>query len=104
MEHMQVLKGAPIAQCEELINFMLEPATAIAVAEAQSYPPSLDQSKVEMTDAVKALPCYDATGQLESLTSEAPHLRSEERRVGRECVSTVYFRWSRYDKKNKENY
>ncbi|GIK99785.1 MAG: hypothetical protein BroJett029_39940 [Alphaproteobacteria bacterium] len=73
MEHMQVLKGAPIAQCEELINFMLEPATAIAVVEAQSYPPSLDPSKVEMTDAVKALPCYDATGKLENLTFEDPN-------------------------------
>ena len=72
MEHMQVLKGSPIAECEELINFMLEPATAIAVAEGQSYPPSLDPSKVEMTDAVKALPAFDPTGQLTNLVFEDP--------------------------------
>ena len=42
MEDMLVLKGSPMAECEELINFMLDPATAIAVAEGQNYPPSLD--------------------------------------------------------------
>lgn len=77
MEHMQVLKGAPLEQCEELINFMLEPATAIAVAEAQNYPPSLDPSKVEMTDKVKALPCYDPTGKLANLTFEDPNFWTE---------------------------
>ena len=72
MEHMQVLKGSPIAECEELINFMLEPATAIAVAEGQNYPPSLDPSKVEMTDKVKSLPAFDITGKLAALTFENP--------------------------------
>jgi spermidine/putrescine transport system substrate-binding protein len=78
MEHMQVLKGSPIAECEELINFMLEPATAIAVAEGQSYPPSLDPSKVEMTDAVKALPAFDPTGQLTNLVFEDPAYWAEK--------------------------
>lgn len=73
MEHMQVLQGAPIAQCEELINFMLDPATSIAVAEAQGYPPSLDPSKVEMTDRVKSLPAFDPTGKLANLTFEDPN-------------------------------
>ena len=31
---------------QKLLNFMLEPAAAIAVAEGQNYPPSLDPSKV----------------------------------------------------------
>lgn len=72
MEHMQVLKGSPIEACEELINFMLEPETAIAVAEGQNYPPSLDPSKVEMTEKVKALPAFDGTGKLANLVFEDP--------------------------------
>ncbi|TJX49389.1 MAG: ABC transporter substrate-binding protein, partial [Mesorhizobium sp.] len=47
MEDMLILKGSPMAECEELINFMLDPATSIAVAEGQSYPPSLDLVRVE---------------------------------------------------------
>jgi spermidine/putrescine transport system substrate-binding protein len=78
MEHMQVLKGSPIAECEELINFMLEPATAIAVAEGQSYPPSLDPSKVEMSEKVKALPAFDPTGQLTNLVFEDPAYWAEK--------------------------
>src|SRR3546814_16604305 len=31
------------------------------------------------------------------------HTRSEERRVGKECVSTCRYRWSRYHKKKKTN-
>src|SRR3546814_18750119 len=30
-------------------------------------------------------------------------MRSEERRVGKECVSKCRFRWSRYHKKKKKN-
>lgn len=73
MEHMQVLKGSPMAEVEELLNFMLEPATSIAVAEGQNYPPSLDPSKVEMTEAVKKLPAFDPTGKLENLVFEDPN-------------------------------
>ena len=35
-----VIKGSPMAACEELINFMLDEETSIAVAEGQSYPPA----------------------------------------------------------------
>jgi spermidine/putrescine transport system substrate-binding protein len=52
LEDMLVLKGAPLAECEELLNFMLEPETAIAVAEGQNYPPSLDPTKVELTEKI----------------------------------------------------
>ncbi|WP_137392438.1 extracellular solute-binding protein [Rhodoligotrophos defluvii] len=68
MEDMLVLKGSPMAECEELINFMLEPGTAIAVAEGQNYPPSLDPTKVEMSEKVKKLPAFDPTGKMEHLT------------------------------------
>ncbi|MGB3832461.1 MAG: extracellular solute-binding protein [Mesorhizobium sp.] len=72
MEDMLVLKGAPMAECEELINFMLDPATSIAVAEGQNYPPSLDPTKVELTDKVKALPAFDPTGSMKALTFADP--------------------------------
>ena len=72
MESMFVLKGSPMAEAEELLNFMLEPATALAVAEGQKYPPSLDPNKVEMSDMVKALPAFDATGTLSTLVFRDP--------------------------------
>src|SRR4051812_5182523 len=73
LEDMLVLKGSPMADCEELINFMLEPATAIAVAEGQNYPPSLDPRKVKLTDKIAKLPAYDATGEFKSLTFGDPN-------------------------------
>ncbi len=72
MEDMLILKGSPMAECEELINFMLDPATSIAVAEGQNYPPSLDPTKVQLTDKIKALPAFDPTGQMKSLTFADP--------------------------------
>jgi spermidine/putrescine transport system substrate-binding protein len=72
MEDMLVLKGSPMTECEQLLNFMLEPAVAIAVAEGQNYPPSLDPTKVTMTDAVKRPPAFDSTGTLKALTFADP--------------------------------
>ncbi len=72
MESMFVLKGSPMAEAEELLNFMLDPETALAVAEGQKYPSSLDPNKVEMSDAVKALPAFDATGTLSTLVFRDP--------------------------------
>ena len=73
MESMFVLKGSPMAEAEELLNFMLEPKTALAVAEGQNYPSSLDPTKVAMNDAVKALPAFDATGTLKGLVFRDPN-------------------------------
>jgi len=72
MEDMLVLKGSPMAECEELINFMLDPATSIAVAEGQSYPPSLDPTKVKLTEKIEKLPAFDPTGKMEALTFADP--------------------------------
>ena len=72
MEDMLVLKGSPMAECEELINFMLDPATSIAVAEGQSYPPSLDPNKVKLTEKIEKLPAFDPTGKMEALTLADP--------------------------------
>ncbi len=67
-----VIKGSPMAACEELLNFMLEPEVAIAVAEGQNYPPALDPQKVELSEEVKSLPAFDPTGQLAGLTFAVP--------------------------------
>ncbi|TIP72236.1 MAG: extracellular solute-binding protein [Mesorhizobium sp.] len=72
MNDMLILKGSPMAECEELINFMLDPATAIAVAEGQSYPPSLDPTKVKLTEKIEKLPAFDPTGTMKSLTFNDP--------------------------------
>jgi len=72
MESMFVLKGSPMAESEELLNFMLDPATSIAVAEGQKYPSSLDPTKVPMPADVQALPAYDPTGKLASLVFRDP--------------------------------
>jgi spermidine/putrescine transport system substrate-binding protein len=72
MEDMLILKGSPMAECEELVNFMLDPATAIAVAEGQNYPPSLDPNKVKLTDKIAKLPAFDPTGTMTSLTFADP--------------------------------
>lgn len=72
MESMFVLKGSPMAEAEELLNFMLDPKTAIAVAEGQKYPPSLDPTKIKMTDIINGLPAFDPTGKLEGLVFRDP--------------------------------
>jgi spermidine/putrescine transport system substrate-binding protein len=73
MEDMLILKGSPMAECEELVNFMLAPETAIAVAEGQNYPPSLDPNKVKLTEKIMKLPAFDPTGTLKSLTFADPN-------------------------------
>jgi spermidine/putrescine transport system substrate-binding protein len=65
MEYLFVLKGTDLATAQKLLNFMLEPEAAIAVSEGQNYPPSLDPSKVEMTEKIKKMPAFDPTGKLE---------------------------------------
>jgi len=74
-----VIKDSPMEACEELLNFMLEPAVAIAVAEGQNYPPALDPTKVELSEKVKNLPAYDPTGTLAGLNFfDPPYWNSNE--------------------------
>jgi spermidine/putrescine transport system substrate-binding protein len=63
---------APTGVAQQLLNFMLEPAAAIAVAEGQNYPPSLDPSKVALTDKIKKMPAFDPTGKLEGYLFAKP--------------------------------
>jgi spermidine/putrescine transport system substrate-binding protein len=65
MEYMYVLKGTDLDVAQKLLNFMLAPEAAIAVAKGQKYPTSLDPTKVPMPDEVKKLPAFDPTGKLE---------------------------------------
>ncbi len=65
MEYMYVLKGTDMAVAQKLLNFMLEPEPAIAVAEAQKYPPSLDPRKIDMPESITKVPAYDPTGTLD---------------------------------------
>ncbi len=72
MEYIFVLKGTDLKVAQKLLNFMLEPAAAIAVAKAQNYPPSLDPTKVEMPAEIKKLPAFDPTGKLEGYLFAEP--------------------------------
>ena len=65
MEYMYVLKGTDLEVAQKLLNFMLEPDAAIAVAKGQNYPTSLDPTKIEMPEDVKKLPAFDPTGKLD---------------------------------------
>lgn len=60
-----VIKGTDLDAAHQLLDFMLAPEAAIAVAEGQAYPPSLDPTKVPMTDKIKKLPAFDPTGKLD---------------------------------------
>lgn len=71
-ECLMALKGSPMDAVEELLNFMLKPEVAIAVAEGQNYPPSLDPTLVPLGDKIAKLPAFDPTGKLEHLTFAKP--------------------------------
>jgi len=60
-----VMKGSDMDVAQQLLDFMLAPDCAIAVAVGQKYPSSLDPTKVPMPEEVKKLPAFDPTGKLE---------------------------------------
>jgi spermidine/putrescine transport system substrate-binding protein len=72
MEYMFVLKGTDLEVAQKLLNFMLEPEAAIAVAKGQNYPPSLDPTKVPMPPEVQKMPAFDPTGTLEGYLFAKP--------------------------------
>lgn len=72
MEYIFVLKGTNLDVAQQLLNFMLEPEAAIAVAEGQFYPPSLDPTKVELTDKIRQMPAFDPTGKLDGYLFAVP--------------------------------
>lgn len=60
-----VIKDTNLDMAHKLLDFMIAPECAIAVAVGQKYPSSLDPSKVEMPEEVKKLPAFDPSGKLE---------------------------------------
>ncbi len=60
-----VIKGTDLNVAHQLLNYMLDPKAAIAVAIGQKYPSSLDPTKVPMPEEVQKLPAFDPTGKLE---------------------------------------
>lgn len=60
-----VMKGTDLDVASQLLNYMLAPEAAIAVAIGQKYPSSLDPTKVKMPKEVRELPAFDPTGKLE---------------------------------------
>ncbi|HEY1382411.1 MAG TPA: extracellular solute-binding protein [Dongiaceae bacterium] len=70
LEGLMVLAGSPMPECEQLLNFCIEPKVALAIAEGQNYPSSLDPTKVEMPEKVKKLPGFDPTGKFENFVWE----------------------------------
>ncbi|MFO7728382.1 MAG: extracellular solute-binding protein [Desulfonatronovibrio sp.] len=60
-----VMKGTDLDVAHQLLDFMLEPEAAIAVSEGMGYPPSLDPTKVELSETIKKLPAFDPTGKLD---------------------------------------
>jgi len=67
-----VMKGTDLNVASKVLNFMLEPEAAIAVAVGQKYPSSLDPTKVSMPTEVKNLPAFDPTGKLEGFLFADP--------------------------------
>src|SRR3546814_19503349 len=63
--------------------YIFTPAEIVAIIEEAAQLPSIY--------GMRGLPCSMLFG------------RSEERRVGKECVSTCRSRWSPYDSKKKQN-
>ncbi len=59
------MKGSDVDTAQKLLDFMLAPEAAIAVAVGQQYPSSLDPTKIPMPESVKKLPAFDPTGKLE---------------------------------------
>lgn len=67
-----VMKGTELADAHKLLNYMLAPECAFAIAVGQSYPPSLDPRKVKFPEEVAALPGFDPTGTLKGYLFSNP--------------------------------
>lgn len=67
-----VMKGTDLNVASKLLNYMLAPEAAIAVAVGQKYPSSLDPTKVPMPKEVQELPAFDPSGKLEGFLFADP--------------------------------
>lgn len=62
------LKGAPLDPYYEMVDFLLEPDTQIAMAIEGGSPPLIDPRKFAIPPEVQAIPAYDPTGTLAKYT------------------------------------
>src|SRR3546814_13380927 len=77
-----------------------ESSSLLAVISRAASDPNVDLDKMERLLAMQE---RIVARQAEALFASALSERSEERRVGKECVSTCRSRWSPYHYKNKNN-
>src|SRR3546814_14879154 len=78
-------------------------AKAALTATAESLPisfPTLSQAKQELQNVGKN-DSFPTPSPHSALAARKPQRRSEERRVGQECVSTCRSRWSPYHYKQQ---
>src|SRR3546814_18159482 len=85
----------------ELQNHLLGDLFETAVEHRQPIDPKCKVVKLADSEALKQH-FWDATAWGRSCKA-AENIRSEERRVGKECVSTCRSRWSPYNYKKKKN-
>lgn len=62
MQNLFVLKGSPMAECEQLLNFLLEPKVAFDYCQRTNNGSSLNPKAVDFPQALKDQPGYDPTG------------------------------------------
>src|SRR3546814_17767353 len=80
----------------------INPGTPLPGVTFRSFSSKTSQNSPIANFAVLVPPCAVVMERPKPSPSEAPKLRSEERRVGKECGSTWKSRWSPYHEKKKE--
>src|SRR3546814_13585444 len=83
--------------------FKQKTAYEMRISDWSSDVCSSDLQVAEMQPTPPAFRVSTSTSSLPENTPPPGKRRSEERRVGEECVSTCRFRWSRYHDKKKNN-
>jgi spermidine/putrescine transport system substrate-binding protein len=62
MQNLFVMKGSPMTECEQLINFLLQPEVNFGYCQRTNNGSSLDPREVEFPEDLKDQPGYDPTG------------------------------------------
>jgi spermidine/putrescine transport system substrate-binding protein len=70
--NMYVLKGSPMDEAHELLNFMLEPHAAIAVSQAMAYPTVIDPTRFKLPEDITSLAGFDPAGKFEKVVFQDP--------------------------------
>ena len=70
--NMYVIKGSPMDEAHELLNFMLAPEAAIAVSQAMAYPTVIDPTRFKLPDDITSLAGFDPTGKFDKVVFQDP--------------------------------